>query len=432
MGCFVGRTSRGPTVARTVSVAVLALCLALAVARPACGSPAEAGRPSLSGTTGLLRVGYADVQTRGVLALSLTAHYYESSDLSGELGATGDGRYTSLHLGGNYGLTSWLELGLDVPFRRATWDTPEGDVKGEVLDAPVFAAKVGLPLEGVLRVGVEGRVRLPLEPELNVARSGGEDIFVTGGTATDWQAVLMATLDLTDTFPLRAHANVGWAANTEDRGRRFYPDHYPAGDDGASSSDALILRGAIEFPGRNVDLFTEFVGDISERDDVIAPKENPLTLTPGVRVRLGSLSATVGLAVGLSGNEADTPDFDPHEAFPDWELTLSLGYAWPVTAADTDGDGIPDYRDACRMRSEDLDGYEDDDGCPDPDNDGDGIPDASDLAPDLGEDLDGFQDDDGVPDLDNDGDGIIDSRDMCPDEREDLDGFEDEDGCPDN
>ena len=136
--------------------------------------------------------------------------------------------------------------------------------------------------------------------------------------------------------------------------------------------------------------------------------------------------------MGASGDDRDTPGFDPHEAYPDWDVTIMVGYAWPVFAADTDGDGIPDYRDACRMRSEDLDGYEDDDGCPDPDNDGDGIPDASDLAPDLGEDLDGFQDDDGVPDLDNDGDGIIDSRDMCPDEREDLDGFEDEDGCPDN
>jgi len=48
------------------------------------------------------------------------------------------------------------------------------------------------------------------------------------------------------------------------------------------------------------------------------------------------------------------------------------------------------------------------------------------------EDLDGFEDDDGCPDFDHDGDGIAEELDHCPDEPEDLDGVEDEDGCPEN
>ncbi len=81
--------------------------------------------------------------------------------------------------------------------------------------------------------------------------------------------------------------------------------------------------------------------------------------------------------------------------------------------------------------AEDKDGFQDADGCPDPDNDGDGIPDAQDRCPNDPEDFDGFQDADGCPDLDNDGDGIPDAQDKCPNDPEDKDGFQDDDGCPD-
>jgi hypothetical protein len=98
---------------------------------------------------------------------------------------------------------------------------------------------------------------------------------------------------------------------------------------------------------------------------------------------------------------------------------------------DADGDGIPDSIDKCPNEPEDIDMFEDTDGCPDPDNDHDGIPDALDKCPLDPEDKDGFQDADGCPDKDNDGDGIPDSIDKCPNEPEDKDGFEDLDGCPD-
>jgi OmpA-OmpF porin, OOP family len=103
----------------------------------------------------------------------------------------------------------------------------------------------------------------------------------------------------------------------------------------------------------------------------------------------------------------------------------------PPPPLDTDGDGIVDADDACVTEPEDLDGYRDDDGCPDPDNDGDGILDADDACPLEPEDLDGHDDADGCPDPDNDGDGILDGDDRCPDQAEDLDQFEDDDGCPD-
>ena len=98
---------------------------------------------------------------------------------------------------------------------------------------------------------------------------------------------------------------------------------------------------------------------------------------------------------------------------------------------DTDGDGISDGDDACPYLPEDVDGYDDLDGCPDPDNDGDGFLDPNDECPDEAEDRDDFEDDDGCPEADNDQDGVPDVADQCVLDPEDMDQFQDDDGCPD-
>jgi OmpA-OmpF porin, OOP family len=96
----------------------------------------------------------------------------------------------------------------------------------------------------------------------------------------------------------------------------------------------------------------------------------------------------------------------------------------PVT--DKDGDGVADSKDQCPSEPEDVDGFEDADGCPDLDNDKDGVPDTKDTCRDAAEDVDGWQDDDGCPDKDNDGDGLDDSKDDCPNEA----GPAESKGCP--
>jgi outer membrane protein OmpA-like peptidoglycan-associated protein len=114
-------------------------------------------------------------------------------------------------------------------------------------------------------------------------------------------------------------------------------------------------------------------------------------------------------------------------------LRMFLGFVFEPSIGDRDGDGYADDVDECPDEPEDFDGFEDGDGCPDPDNDKDGILDVDDACPDQPEDFDGDQDEDGCPegsDGDRDGDGILDSRDKCPDVPEDKDGFEDQDGCP--
>jgi outer membrane protein OmpA-like peptidoglycan-associated protein len=160
----------------------------------------------------------------------------------------------------------------------------------------------------------------------------------------------------------------------------------------------------------------------------------------GVRYEVGR---TVGVSVGggrgiLSGIGAPAIRgfllFDVAPRARAREPLVVVKPPAPRDLGDNDGDGIANADDACPDDAEDLDGYKDDDGCPEADNDMDGILDVNDLCPDDAEDLDGFEDDDGCPDLDNDKDGIPDVDDLCPNEAEDRDGYLDNDGCddPDN
>lgn len=157
----------------------------------------------------------------------------------------------------------------------------------------------------------------------------------------------------------------------------------------------------------------------------------------------GLANAGVGLAVDLTsvvGLRTDArwlysfgqePLGGHADAYNDIELTASLTFTPAANKRDRDLDGIVDKADACPSDAEDLDGFEDMDGCPELDNDGDGFTDLEDSCPLDAEDLDGFRDTDGCPELDNDADGFTDEWDACPMEREDEDGFEDMDGCPD-
>jgi OmpA-OmpF porin, OOP family len=131
----------------------------------------------------------------------------------------------------------------------------------------------------------------------------------------------------------------------------------------------------------------------------------------------------IGAGTGIFSPGYDSP---AARVFFAWIFEPSIG--------DRDGDGIKDDVDQCPDDPEDLDDFEDIDGCPDPDNDRDGIPDVDDECPLVPEDRDGEEDEDGCPEGDEgdrDGDGILDSVDQCPDDPEDIDQFEDENGCPD-
>ena len=103
----------------------------------------------------------------------------------------------------------------------------------------------------------------------------------------------------------------------------------------------------------------------------------------------------------------------------------------PAAAQDRDKDGIPDDADKCPDQPEDMDGFEDFDGCPDPDDDGDGIPDKEDACPRVKGEPSMDPTRNGCPNPDRDGDTYDNDVDQCPDEAEVFNGVKDEDGCPD-
>ncbi|WP_043401602.1 OmpA family protein, partial [Archangium violaceum] len=162
----------------------------------------------------------------------------------------------------------------------------------------------------------------------------------------------------------------------------------------------------------------------------------PLELLAAVQYRFSpGLAAHVGGGPGLTRGYG-TPGFRLFAGL-DWTQPGERAPApppAPPAPVDTDADGVTDDKDQCAQGPEDMDGFQDDDGCADPDNDGDGIPDTNDKCPNEPETMNGFQDEDGCPDkepVDSDKDGLMDDQDKCPTQPEDKDGFQDEDGCPD-
>jgi hypothetical protein len=105
--------------------------------------------------------------------------------------------------------------------------------------------------------------------------------------------------------------------------------------------------------------------------------------------------------------------------------------AAPAAPADSDHDGVPDAQDRCPAQAEDVDGWQDDDGCPDPDNDADGILDGEDACPSSAGERSSDPVRNGCPSLDRDGDTFHNDHDKCPDAAEVWNGIDDDDGCPD-
>ena len=198
-----------------------------------------------------------------------------------------------------------------------------------------------------------------------------------------------------------------------------------------------------------------FFGNAPLEDDVsdlanYTNYTNPREILGGLQFLLpANLVASIGGGAGISKGIGS----------PKYRAFASIGYT-PMTNDDLDGDGILNDVDQCPNEAEDMDDFEDTDGCPDLDNDNDGILDMDDQCPVEPEDVDTFEDEDGCPDPDNDQDGVLDvedkcpleaglpekqgcpfadkdkdgiedSQDLCPDDPEDVDTFEDEDGCPD-
>ena len=215
--------------------------------------------------------------------------------------------------------------------------------------------------------------------------------------------------------------------------------------------DELLANLAVDYQlSVTTSVFGELSGATALTSPLASTKQTPLEVLFGGRARFGTLqlfgaagpglldgygTPVFRLVAGASWSNAPLDVGDVHErAVAEDKDGFQDGDGCPDP--DNDGDGIPDVRDKCPNEPETKNGYKDDDGCPDKnphdvDTDKDGVMDDVDKCPNDPEDKDGFQDADGCPDPDNDKDGISDVKDKCPNEPETINNVEDDDGCPD-
>jgi outer membrane protein OmpA-like peptidoglycan-associated protein len=428
---------------RTARAAIVASILgggALAVAEPAGNIDLNVFRPAMD-SRGYLTINASQVLGDHELSFGLGSLDWGHSllKLDGKGNTYSIDNIISATLIGAYGLHAGpleLEFGASVPFTIMSGDRGPDQAQGD--------KQFKLDGQGIGNVGLHFKTRFlktsrgphigfgviaslylpsvsPTDRFLGEAKGGAT------GASGKFVPQLMGILDkeFGRTGALRLALNAG----IRFRSSETFTNNDP-GPDIAPTTDASITVGteipwgfgvAYAISRQRFDLVGEIYGAIP-----VGNHENymPLEALGGVKLYLARNSfLSLGAGRGLLPDKGANPDF-----------RAMIGIVFEPNIGDRDGDGIKDDIDKCPDEPEDFDGFEDEDGCPDPDNDRDGIPDVDDKCPDIPEDKDGIEDEDGCPEgekNDRDGDGIPDDVDKCPDDPEDKDGFQDEDGCPD-
>jgi outer membrane protein OmpA-like peptidoglycan-associated protein len=263
-----------------------------------------------------------------------------------------------------------------------------------------------------LRKISSGPLSFALAPTLEIP-TGSNDAWVSN----DGLGLALAGVVSGEAGPLRWTGNVGLDLTRTATARVSDPSS-PLALGSMDTGSALLLLGGLSHPfdertlaglelGARLDMAKGFANDGEN------PVEAHVYGTHGTR---GGLILNGGLGTGLVAGVGA----------PALRLFAGVGYRRPGSP-DTDHDGRPDPVDACPTQPEDIDGYQDEDGCPDLDNDADGLPDLVDRCPMEPEDVDGFEDLDGCPDPDNDSDTVLDPVDVCPL----VAGPPQAEGCPD-
>ena len=317
----------------------------------------------------------------------------------------------ALHLMAGVGLFGRFQLDFNVPvyavnegdsselYRDGTGKTIAGGVGGDV----------SLRLKGNILSSADDDDLFGLALALEVSLPSGDETAFVGESGPTLLPSLIADFKLGSVL---VALNTGVLIRGEEdvRNVNFGPElRYKLGAEWRVLDDMVGVGG--ELFGR-----TQFA---SEDEGKLELKGSPLEYLLGVK-----LYTPVGISVSTAAGSGIIPGYGS----TDFRAVVGVAYTPQPEeeVLDTDGDGILDPQDACPTEPEDVDGFQDEDGCPDPDNDGDSILDINDKCPDEAEDMDGFEDEDGCPDPDNDGDGVLDVDDKCPD----VKGVAANNGCP--
>ncbi len=250
-----------------------------------------------------------------------------------------------------------------------------------------YAHPVKLPLFGKSYLGINGRIFLQSLGDKNfnsIHLDIGALKFLTnslslGGSITNIGTDMNETFSAvgstgaTDLAPITGRLGLGWKALT---GERF--DLNLAGD--------LLMYKPVTKESMRFNLGGEGV-----LYDVLA-------LRAGYKIGEDKGGLGLGFGVNVGDVNLDYAYVDYSDINATHRFTGTMTFGGTAERADRDGDGIADDRDLCPDDPEDKDGYEDQDGCPDPDNDHDGIFDVDDRCPNQPEYYNEYEDEDGCPD----------------------------------
>jgi outer membrane protein OmpA-like peptidoglycan-associated protein len=280
----------------------------------------------------------------------------------------------SLDLIGSLGFFGWSELGVHLPLQvvYSGDDYAEGGVMlapggglGDLRLVPKVLFLRSGSLERHFLVGAALPVSLPT----------GDGEALRGADGVTVEPRLLAALHIGE---IGVGANLGYRIRSE----------HPAGLPWANEI-AFAFNASIGIVPDRLWFQAELFGGKQVGSDVEGA-DLPMEALGGLVYRLtGSLDLHGGAGLGFTDGIGD----------PDFRIVAGIRFKHHTPERhgfrDGDEDGILDKDDDCPTEVEDLDAFEDEDGCPEEDNDQDGIPDEKDECPDLPEEEGG--DGDGCP-----------------------------------
>jgi outer membrane protein OmpA-like peptidoglycan-associated protein len=306
-----------------------------------------------------------------------------------------------------------LELAADVPFTLVQGDGFQ--LLRDALNAPDYPGAAGVRAQGFGDVRLQPRAFLLLPEDFPVGLALTAEVRLPTGEGDSFlgeRGMLVAPrLAVERAFgPVRVLGNLGLRLRPHAQYLNLYVGNEVTFGAGAvvDLPDLGRLTGVQALAEMHLATPTAAPFNFRQADSL----KTPWGVLGGVRARLHEgwgLELNVGRGVTLDSG------------FGREELRVLLALRYDEAFLDADGDGIPDKHDRCPQEPEDSDGFQDSDGCPEPDNDGDGIPDGQDQCPNAA----GPKERGGCPD--SDGDGVPDSQDLCPLKP----GPKGYDGCPD-
>jgi outer membrane protein OmpA-like peptidoglycan-associated protein len=388
--------------------------------------------PSAKG--GML-VGGSDLLATQQLRIGLMAHYEHDPLVfigdNGQRLSTVVGSRVTAHLTGGYGITQWLEVGLQVPVVLWQGGARNLDQLGltaaptTVLGTPYLQARVGFLAQergAPLDLGLTAMLGFPFGSPQGLTRDDTVSFIPRLGAGRvfgDW---------------LRVSAELGgWIRPAQ-----------------ALSTSGDRLGSQVDLGLGATTLGEKLRGELSVRT-VFPVTQQPVAaeIMAGARYPVGPIELHALAGPGI-GRAAGTPLF---------RVLLGASWMWPASKCvegkpytvqdcpelDLDGDGVKNRVDACPT----VKGRVETAGCPD--RDGDGMTDDVDQCPDVpgpkarkgcppkDTDKDGVLDEDdtcltipgpkernGCPPKDTDKDGVLDEVDECPTEQ----GPAERKGCP--